>query len=79
MLAVARNRGLAAISLEDQGERIGVYCKERGWQLVETLADDGVSGGRRERLERLLTERVRATRARVIVVYHLDRLVTAES
>lgn len=68
----SKESGARSISLEDQEERIGVYCKERGWQLVETLADDGVSGGRRERLERL-AERVRATRARVIVVYHLDR------
>jgi len=39
---------------------------------VEIVSDDGVSGGRRERLERL-AERVRATAARAIVVYHLDR------
>jgi DNA invertase Pin-like site-specific DNA recombinase len=60
------------VSLEDQQERIAAYCQERGWELAEILADDGVSGGRRERLDRL-AERVRATRARVIVVSHLDR------
>lgn len=60
------------VSLEDQRERIAAYCTERGWRLAEVLIDDGVSGGRRERLERL-TERVRATRARVVIVYNLDR------
>lgn len=60
------------ISLEDQQARIAAYAAEHGWQLVEILVDDGVSGGRRERLQRL-TERVRATRARVVIVYNLDR------
>lgn len=61
------------VSLEDQRERIAAYCQERGWQLVEVLVDDGVSGGRRERLERL-DARLRATGARVVVAYHLDRV-----
>ena len=60
------------MSLEDQRARIEAYCQEREWRLAEVLADDGVSGGRRERLERL-AERVKATHARTIVVYHLDR------
>jgi site-specific DNA recombinase len=37
------------------------------------LVDDGVSGGRRERLVRL-DAALRATGARIVVVYHLDRL-----
>lgn len=61
------------VSLEDQRERIATYCRERGWQLVEVLVDDGVSGGRRERFERL-DARLRATDARVVVAYHLDRV-----
>jgi len=68
----SKESGVRSVSLEDQHERIAAYCRERGWQLAEVLADDGVSGGRRERLDRL-AERVRVTRARVIVVYHLDR------
>jgi site-specific DNA recombinase len=60
------------ISLEDQAGRIQDYCETNGWTLAELVTDDGVSGGRRERLERL-TERVRTTGARFIVVYHLDR------
>jgi len=60
------------VSLEDQEARIAEYCVAQGWELAEVVTDDGVSGGRRERLERL-NKRVRATRARAIVVYHLDR------
>jgi site-specific DNA recombinase len=68
----SKESGERTVSLEDQRERISGYCVEREWQLVEVVSDDGVSGGRRERLERL-AERVRATAARAIVVYHLDR------
>jgi site-specific DNA recombinase len=61
-----------SISLEDQRERILAYAKEQGWRVTEIVVDDGVSGGRRERLERL-AERVKVTGATAIVVYHLDR------
>ena len=64
--------GARTISLEDQRARIADYCHGQGWALVEVLADDGVSGGRRERLDRL-AERGKVTGARVVVVYHLDR------
>ena len=68
----SKESGARTVSLEDQRERVAAYCLEHGWQLAEVLADDGVSGGRRERLDRL-AERVRVTGARFIVVYHLDR------
>jgi DNA invertase Pin-like site-specific DNA recombinase len=68
----SKESGPRSVSLEDQETRIQVYCNEHGWNLAETVADDGVSGGRRQRLERL-AERVRSTRARMVVVYHLDR------
>lgn len=68
----SKESGERTISLEDQQARIADYCQAQGWQIAEVVTDDGVSGGRRERLERL-AERVKATGARVIVVYHLDR------
>jgi len=68
----SKESGPRTVSLEDQRVRITEYCQTQGWPLVEIVTDDGVSGGRRERLDRL-TERVRVTGARVIVVYHLDR------
>jgi len=64
--------GRLEVSLEDQRARIEDYCGAQGWQLVEVLTDDGVSGGQRRRLHRL-AERVRATGARFVVVYNLDR------
>ena len=68
----SKESGERTVSLEDQRERITAYCRERGWELVDVLVDDGISGGRRERLHRL-ADRVRGTGARVVVVYHLDR------
>jgi site-specific DNA recombinase len=61
------------VSLDTQRAAIERYATEKGWTLVEVLSDDGVSGGRRERLTRL-AERVKATRASRVVVFHLDRL-----
>src|SRR5712691_9508955 len=71
---VRRSKESAArtVSLEDQRARIETYCQEHEWSLAEVVADDGMSGGRRQRLERL-AERVKVTGARVIIVYHLDR------
>jgi hypothetical protein len=66
---VSGRRSLAAPRGPGQRERIAGYCAEQGWRLIETLADDGVPGGRRERLRRL-SERVQATGARAVVVYH---------
>lgn len=68
----SKEAGERTISLEDQRVRIADYCRAQGWTLEEVVTDDGVSGGRRERLDRL-AERVRATGAKAIVVYHLDR------
>jgi DNA invertase Pin-like site-specific DNA recombinase len=68
----SKESGARTISLEDQRARIEEYARGRRWQLAEVLTDDGVSGGKRERLERL-AQRVKATGARFIVVYHLDR------
>lgn len=60
------------VSLEDQRARIEAYATEQGWTLVDVLTDDGISGGKRERLERV-AERVTTTGAQRIVVYNLDR------
>jgi site-specific DNA recombinase len=69
----SKESGKRTVSLEDQRERIAAYCKLKGWRLAEVLVDDGVSGGRRERLTRL-DAALRAARAGAVVVYHLDRL-----
>src|SRR5215470_13925552 len=61
------------VSLEDQRVQVEAYAAQRGWQMAEILTDDGVSGGRRERLERL-DARIREVGARAVVVFHLDRL-----
>lgn len=68
----SKESGARNVSLEDQRERIVSYCTDQAWELADVLIDDGVSGGRRERLDRIAA-RVRRTGARVVVVYHLDR------
>jgi DNA invertase Pin-like site-specific DNA recombinase len=61
------------VSLEDQQARIADYCRSQGWTLAEVLVDDGVSGGRRDRLQRIQAA-LRRHRASVVVCYHLDRV-----
>jgi DNA invertase Pin-like site-specific DNA recombinase len=45
--------GARTVSLEDQEARIADYCRAQSWTLAEVLVDDGVSGGRRDRLQRI--------------------------
>jgi len=61
-----------SVSIEEQTEKITSYCNEKGLILDEIVTDDGVSGGDRDRLERLETV-VRRHKAQAVVVYHLDR------
>ena len=61
-----------SVSLDDQSERIRTYCQAEGWDVAEVLTDDGVSGGKRERFERI-RDALRRNRAEAVVVYHLDR------
>ncbi len=60
------------VSLEEQTEKIISYCSEKGLVLVDMVTDDGVSGGDRDRLERLEVV-VRKHKSQAVVVYHLDR------
>jgi DNA invertase Pin-like site-specific DNA recombinase len=60
------------VSLEEQAARIRAYAEAEGWTLAAIVTDDGVSGGKRERLARLELA-LREQRAAAVVVYHLDR------
>jgi DNA invertase Pin-like site-specific DNA recombinase len=64
---------VGAASLEDQAARIAEYVRARGWALAEIVTDNGVSGAKRERFDRL-DARLRVTGARRLVCYHADRL-----
>lgn len=61
-----------SVSLAEQEAQIRAYCHAHEWALVAVLTDDGVSGGRRDRLQRVQAA-VRQHRAGVVVVYHADR------
>jgi site-specific DNA recombinase len=69
----SKEAGARTISLEDQQARIADYCRAQGWTVAEVLVDDGISGGRRDRLERVQTA-LRQHRAGVVVIYNLDRV-----
>lgn len=64
--------GRRVVSVELPTAKIREYADSQGWTVVEIVTDDGVSGGKRERLERLAA-RVKVTKATRVVVYHLDR------
>jgi DNA invertase Pin-like site-specific DNA recombinase len=68
----SKESGQRTVSLETQAAAIHQYADANGLLLAEVLSDDGVSGGKRTRLVRIESA-VRRHRARVVVVYHLDR------
>jgi site-specific DNA recombinase len=68
----SKESGARTVSLQEQAEQIRRYASQQGWALAEVVVDDGISGGKRSRLARLEAV-VRAHRARIVCVYHLDR------
>jgi len=64
------------VSLDNQAERIRVYCAYKGLELVAEIRDEGVSGGinkAREGFIRLL-DRVEQSDIEAIVLYDVERL-----
>lgn len=68
----ASNDSPRVISLDVQLAACQAHAEANNFQIADIIRDDGVSGGDRERFERILAT-VRKTRAKIIVVYHLDR------
>ena len=65
----------SGLSLTGQRERIAAYCTARGWTLVETVTDAGVSGGTLDRPGlRHVLDLVRRHEVEVVCVLKLDRL-----
>jgi hypothetical protein len=63
----------SGLGLEAQAARIEAYCKGRGWKLVETFTDAGVSAKTLDRPE--LQKAIDALRpGRALVALNLDRL-----
>ncbi len=60
------------ISLEEQDRQIRVYCEARGFELAGLIRDDGISGTKRKRLDRI-AKALKTFGAQTVVVYHLDR------
>jgi DNA invertase Pin-like site-specific DNA recombinase len=66
---------MSGLGLEHQAEQLRRAFEYRGWELVEAIADEGVSGSTLNRpgLRRAL-EMIVAREADGLVVYKLDRL-----
>ena len=64
----------AGYSLDEQEREIRTYAEQRGWTLVDTYIDRGVSGRKinRPEYQRLLSD-AEAGKSQVVIVWRLDR------
>lgn len=62
------------VSLDEQRRAVLEYAEKNGFQLnaARCIVDDGVSGGKRERFERIWSY-IKASDAQIVIVYQLDR------
>jgi len=61
-----------SVSLQEQERAVRSYADLQGFTVCSVLADDGVSGGDRERYARIFRE-LHETGAKVLLTYHIDR------
>jgi DNA invertase Pin-like site-specific DNA recombinase len=68
------------VSLDAQRDRIRAYCRLHAIKLIDTKADEGISGGTLNRpgLQAAL-EMIRRGRANTLIVAKLDRLCAPRS
>lgn len=60
------------VSLDEQQRAVLEYASGHGLEIVDSIIDDGISGGKRERLTRIEAA-LKKNSCIVVVVYHLDR------
>ena len=60
------------VSLEEQERQVRAYCEAQDFEFVGLVRDDGISGTKRVRLDRI-TKALNSFGAKIVVVYHLDR------
>ena len=72
---VSTENQLENYSIGEQTERLGAYCKAKGWHIYKFYPDPGFSGGNMNRpaLQQMLQD-VHAGLLDMIIVYKLDRL-----
>lgn len=68
----SREGGARSVSLDDQEARVRGYAATHGWQVVQVIIDEGVSGGKRARFDRIRAA-VGAHGAKAVIVHALDR------
>ena len=64
------------VSLDNQKARIESYCKYKRFDLRSTIEDAGISGGKNKARPGFidLLDRIESGKARVVVIYSLERL-----
>lgn len=62
------------LSLDAQRDRIAIYCESRGFELLDTIVDAGVSGKNIKNRPGLQEALAKLKRGQVLVVYALSRL-----
>lgn len=64
------------ISLDNQVERIKSYCGYKGYDLIETIRDEGISGGKNREREGFvkLLERLEQNDFDAVILYSLERI-----
>ena len=68
----SREGGARSVSIDDQTARVRSYADAHGWEVAQLVVDQGVSGGRRERFDRIRAA-VAAHKAKAVIVHALDR------
>ena len=72
---VSTENQLENYSIEEQTERLKLYCKSKDYTIYDMYIDGGYSGGNMQRpaLQKLLSD-VQSGRINAVLVYKLDRL-----
>lgn len=72
---VSTENQLENYSIEEQTERLKLYCKSKDYEIYDMYIDGGYSGGNMERpaLQKLLSD-VQSGKINAVLVYKLDRL-----
>ncbi|MBF0459118.1 MAG: recombinase family protein [Nitrospirae bacterium] len=69
-------QALEGVSLDNQKERITAYCQYKGYELVDVIADEGISGGKNKARVGFISllDTIERGDIEIVVLYSLERL-----
>lgn len=69
-------QALEGVSLDKQRERIAAYCQYKGYEMVDVIADEGVSGGKNKARVGFISllDAIEHGNIDMVVVYSIERL-----